>query len=50
MRAWILGVGRLLLVGLVVGGLAQLVPPDVPALQAQETILNRPGFVRGLIS
>ena len=38
MRAWILGVGRLLLVGLVVGGLAQLIPPDVPALQAQETI------------
>ena len=38
MRAWILGVGRLLLVGLAVGGIAQLVPPDMPELQAQETI------------
>ena len=31
MRAWILCVGRLLLVGLVVGGLAQLVPVRLEA-------------------
>ena len=38
MRAWILSVGWLLMVGLVVGGIVQLVPPNVPALQAQEAI------------